>query len=118
MTPNGPFYLSQPEPGDDRPRNAFGILIGFGQAYSEYYRRRDTMNAESAQLDNALIAQKAQALWQSLTLSEQKLVRFGMFSVAKMEAADAKLIMAGIELRDVGRLLAVALMDIAERMAE
>jgi hypothetical protein len=40
MTPNGPFYLSQPEPGDDRPRNAFGILIGFGQAYSEYYNRQ------------------------------------------------------------------------------
>ena len=40
---NGPFYLTQPEPGDKRPRNAFGILLGFGEAYSEYYRKQDAM---------------------------------------------------------------------------
>jgi len=40
-TPNGPFYLPEPEPDDERPRNAFGFLIGFGKAYAEYYARQE-----------------------------------------------------------------------------
>lgn len=32
---------SNPKPNDKRPRNAFGILIGFGQAYSEYWAKKD-----------------------------------------------------------------------------
>jgi hypothetical protein len=47
MTPNGPFYLSQPDPTDTRPRNAFGILLGFGKAYSEYYNQLPTSPVQS-----------------------------------------------------------------------
>jgi hypothetical protein len=35
------FIIDPPAPGDDRPRNAFGVLIGFGEAYNAYYRNRD-----------------------------------------------------------------------------
>lgn len=38
---NSAILIRAPEPGDDRPRNAFGVLLGFGAAYAEYYRRKD-----------------------------------------------------------------------------
>lgn len=38
---NQHFHISEPEPGDTRPRNAFGVLIGFGEAYAAYYAKRD-----------------------------------------------------------------------------
>jgi hypothetical protein len=43
----GPFFIlpQQPAPDDTRPRNAFGYLIGFGEAAAEYYRRRDEEQA-------------------------------------------------------------------------
>jgi hypothetical protein len=39
--------ISIPAPlaGDGRPRNAFGVLTGFGQAYADYYAKRDRMAA-------------------------------------------------------------------------
>ena len=36
--PQRHFIIEPPAPGDERPRNAFGVLIGFGAAYAEYYR--------------------------------------------------------------------------------
>jgi hypothetical protein len=36
------FLISEPKPGDDRPRNAFGILIGFGEAKRAYYENLET----------------------------------------------------------------------------
>lgn len=40
--PNGPFYLLQtPKPKDRHKYNAFGILIGFGKAYSAFYHKLD-----------------------------------------------------------------------------
>jgi hypothetical protein len=48
MTPNGPFYLSNPVPADNRPRNSFGVLTGFGKAYAAFYAARDkTMNFDA-----------------------------------------------------------------------
>ena len=38
---NGAFSVPAPEPGDDRPRNAFGFCTGFGNAYSAYYAKQD-----------------------------------------------------------------------------
>lgn len=35
------FIISPPKDDDDRPRNAFGVLTGFGEAYSAWYDRRD-----------------------------------------------------------------------------
>ncbi len=35
------FYVRAPEPGDTRPRNAFGMLKGFGEAYDAYYAKKD-----------------------------------------------------------------------------
>ena len=37
-TPQRHFIIEPPAPGDNRPRNAFGVLIGFGEAYAKYYR--------------------------------------------------------------------------------
>lgn len=39
--PGPTFILPRPEPDDTRPRNVWGILKGFGQAYAEYYRKQD-----------------------------------------------------------------------------
>ena len=40
--PNGPFYLGPtPKPKDRHKYNAFGIRIGFGRAYSAYYRKHE-----------------------------------------------------------------------------
>jgi hypothetical protein len=39
--PQQHFIINAPEPGDTRPRNAFGVLIGFGKAYNEYHERKD-----------------------------------------------------------------------------
>jgi len=48
-TPPCVFLLPpQPKPGDKRPRNAFGFLLGFGKAYAEFYRRQDEANAKKA----------------------------------------------------------------------
>src|SRR5713226_8584371 len=47
-TPNGPFYLTEPEPHDNRPRNAFGFLVGFGRAYSDYYARKEQSHVPKA----------------------------------------------------------------------
>jgi hypothetical protein len=45
-TPPCVFLLPpQPKPGDTRPRNAFGYLLGFGKAYAEFYRRQDEARA-------------------------------------------------------------------------
>lgn len=42
MTGNQYFLLPErPEPDDTRPRNAFGILKGFGEAYAAYYAEQD-----------------------------------------------------------------------------
>jgi len=35
------IYVAEPKPNDNRPRNGFGILKGFGQAYSAYYKKQD-----------------------------------------------------------------------------
>jgi len=35
------IYIAPPKPNDNRPRNGFGILKGFGQAYSAYYKKQD-----------------------------------------------------------------------------
>ncbi len=39
---NNQFFIlpRQPAADDRRPRNAFGFLLGFGEAYSAYYNRR------------------------------------------------------------------------------
>lgn len=59
-TPRNPAFLlpRNPEPGDDRPRNAFGILIGFGEAYSKYYddKERVARQAQPAQARQAAFA--------------------------------------------------------------
>jgi hypothetical protein len=45
---------AQPDPNDRRPRNAFGFLIGFGEAYAAYYRQRDARKIQVAhELDDA-----------------------------------------------------------------
>ena len=50
--PNAVFLLPpQPQPGDNRPRNAFGYLLSFGKAYAEYYRRQDEARANKAQTE-------------------------------------------------------------------
>lgn len=47
VTNNQPFILPpQPDPKDRRPRNAFGYLIGFGEAAKAYYRKRDEQTAK------------------------------------------------------------------------
>lgn len=38
---NSAFLISAPELGDNRPRNAFGVLKDFGIAYGIYYAQRD-----------------------------------------------------------------------------
>jgi hypothetical protein len=45
ITGNQYFYLPQPAEGDKRPRNVWGVLKGFGKAYSRYYVRRDKCQA-------------------------------------------------------------------------
>lgn len=35
------FIIHPPRPGDNRPRNTWGVLTSFGKAYAEYYRKRD-----------------------------------------------------------------------------
>jgi hypothetical protein len=64
--PNGPFYLPrQPDPDDTRPRNAFGYLIGFGEAYRAYYERRDQVVSLLRDLDELTRAYIECALWSS-----------------------------------------------------
>ncbi len=43
-----PVFLTwpNPEPGDTRPRNAFGVLKSFGQQYKEYYDKKDSEAAK------------------------------------------------------------------------
>ncbi len=39
---NQHFLLGpNPKPGDTRPRNAFGVIIGFGAAYNDYYAQQE-----------------------------------------------------------------------------
>ena len=50
MTGNQYFLLPfQPDPEDRRPRNAFGFLIGFGEAAKAYYNKRDRKIATAKQ---------------------------------------------------------------------
>ena len=50
-TPNCVFLLPpQPQPGDNRPRNAFGYLLGFGEAYAAHYRQQDEAKANKARM--------------------------------------------------------------------
>lgn len=35
------WSMPEPDPGDERPRNAFGYLLGFGEAYRRYYEEQD-----------------------------------------------------------------------------
>lgn len=58
-------------------------------------------------LDKAEHAVKAQAIWDGMDKNERTAVRFGMFPAAKMEAASKE----GYD----GRLMAVALMNCAEK---
>jgi hypothetical protein len=37
----------QPDPNDRRPRNAFGFLLGFGEAAKAYYAKRDKQAARA-----------------------------------------------------------------------
>ncbi len=39
--PGPHFIVPEPLPNDRRPRNAFGILKGFGKAYAAYYAAQD-----------------------------------------------------------------------------
>ncbi len=41
---NGVFIFLEPQPDDNRPRNAYGVLIGFGQAYAAFYAAQDKRN--------------------------------------------------------------------------
>lgn len=43
MQGNHHFHLANPalQGIDKRPRNAFGVLLGFGQAYAAHYRALD-----------------------------------------------------------------------------
>lgn len=68
---------------------------------------------QSYQLDKAMVTQKAQAIWDAMVSNEKTGVRFGMFPAGSMKQAEAELKAAGCEARDVGRLLSVALMDLA-----
>lgn len=47
--PGHQYFLlpPQPDPNDQRPRNAFGFLLGFGKAASAYYRKRDRKAAKA-----------------------------------------------------------------------
>jgi len=47
----------QPLEGDDRPRNAFGYLIGFGEAYSAYYNERDKLMEQQQQQPTTDVAE-------------------------------------------------------------
>ena len=48
MQGNQYFLLpTQPDPKDHRPRNAFGYLIGFGQAAKAYRVRQDKAAAKA-----------------------------------------------------------------------
>lgn len=42
------IQLAAPTPGDTRPRNAFGVLTGFGEAYSAHYTAEDRRKAQAA----------------------------------------------------------------------
>jgi hypothetical protein len=64
-------------------------------------------------LDRTMIDQKAQAVWDAMDKNERAGVRFGMFPAGPMRKAEAELKAAGCETRDAGRLLSVALMNIA-----
>lgn len=61
-----------------------------------------------------MVNAKAAELWGAFDDNEKTLVRFGMFPAAKMEKAEAELVAAEIDCRESGRLLSVALMEIAE----
>lgn len=73
------------------------------------------MTTTCDRIDSARAQQMAATLWQGFTPSEISLVRFGMFPAAKMKAADDTLKAEGFDSRDMSRLLAVALMEIAEK---
>lgn len=50
MKGNQYFLLPpQPAPDDKRPRNAFGFLKGFGEAYAAYYAEQDRLKATNNQ---------------------------------------------------------------------
>jgi hypothetical protein len=68
-----------------------------------------------SKLDQARATQKAQAVWNSMDANERRGVRFGMFPAGKMQTAEAELAADGFTSRDIGRLLSVALTEIAEK---
>lgn len=47
--------------------------------------------------------------------NERRGVRFGLFPAGKMKTAEADLAADGFTSRDIGRLLSIALMEIAEK---
>jgi len=62
-----------------------------------------------------IVAGKAGVLWTQFTENEKGMVRFGMFPATKMAVAERELLEAGVDPRDVCRVLAVALMDEANK---
>lgn len=60
MEPNQIFLIPEPEPGDMRERNAFGILKGFGKAAERYY---ETQNAREQYNEEITMAEHAEAWW-------------------------------------------------------
>jgi hypothetical protein len=66
-------------------------------------------------LDKSCATAKAAELWPNFTDSEKHGIRFGLFPRHKMEQAEAELVLAEVPPREAGRLLAVALMKIAEK---
>jgi hypothetical protein len=68
-----------------------------------------------SKLDQARATQKAQAIWNLMDANERRAVRFGLFPASKMQAAETELAADGFTSRDIGRLLSIALMEIAEK---
>jgi hypothetical protein len=64
---------------------------------------------------DTIVAGKAGVLWTQFTENEKGFVRMGVFPAAKMAVAERELKEAGVDPRDVCRLLAVALMDVAQK---
>lgn len=63
---NAAIQLFAPTPGDTRPRNAFGILTGFGDAYSAHYAAEDRRKTTTiAQLKRDLAGYRKAAKWKS-----------------------------------------------------